>query len=233
MKLQGKLLENNQHIESNILYSFKTTQSFAFREEIDNKETKVVDEVRCTINLDEGQKAVFGKEYRGELKQYKQSRADIMCVLFDESYGRTASYIYEIKHKIRGNDRVWHTLDQLCGSITQREIIINDEGYNKYEEKEYVGVITSEIDKDVICNRINKYRTEEKILQSKKGIINSTALKMKQKEMPQEEKRIQVLERFLEGQLKYDNNKIYELDVIYLTQKKIDLFDAELNMEVG
>ena len=142
----GKL--SGSEIQKNKLYHLQPGQCFDLTEEHDNTED---DTISCQVYMGGEDEAVFGREYRSpDIVEKGAKRADLLCIMISENQKKTTTYIYEVKHKITHPDRVMEAVPQLIASIRQKNGMLYQADLDNYKEETYVGLITTEIQREPI-----------------------------------------------------------------------------------
>ncbi len=216
MLIRGKWLLEDSEIQRNTLYQIKKTRSIAILE----KDSDITDVVNCEICMASYNEAVFSREYIGNQKGHNSGgkKADIMCIMLNETERMVKSYAYEIKHAVSGADRVIIAMAQIEASMLRNRRLVENTGIDWQEKISEQGIITSRINEDAIKHEIERIRGMVADYDGEIPRMNRTISKKRRIEVFTEQNRKNVLERFLKGQINVEG-RVHELHNVKLEQK--------------
>lgn len=207
-KINGKKYKCTDKIETNKLYTAHGDIVIPF---VEKQSDGTFDKVDVNYNISSGQYGIFGSEYRPSFLERQDCKAvDILGIVVDDSKKRFSSYIFDVKASVGGEDVIFHLVEQLIDSISHKRVLCSY--FNEYEEREYIGVITREIDEPRIQKSI---QIKENILKERCVGIEKVSVLMRAKmemQLIRIEKEVHILKLFQGKKLQYED-MIYDIHI--------------------
>lgn len=218
MKIKADFIKQGKPVLAGRLYKICSNRT------VDFTEPDINDKVSVCYHLHGSQYGIYGNEYKPSFVEDRGGKkADLLVFVIDEENKASASWVLDVKKTIGGEDVIYHLVEQLAESLKHKNAIAL---YLDCAEKQHVGYITREVQRDRIQNTILKKKNE---LEKQKIQCMPTLIKTKAELLfLQEKAKLKVLTDFQKNRMKAGEHYI-PLEYYQMTRQG-DTFCYELHV---
>lgn len=202
-------------IAPNTLYAIRKSGKIQFIEK--QKEINEEDYVYVKFTLDKGQYGMFANEYRpGFIANSK--KVDIFLLIVDEEKKLCASWIFDVKVSVGGEDVIKHLIEQWLASYQHKRTFMNY--LTDFSERETIGVIARNYQAERIVKIVEKYTKEIETMAKELDAMPDSSIKMiKQRDLLRKKMEYKMFDKFKNGYVEIDG-KDYPIVVYNLEGNK-------------